>query len=273
MRFIVLFLALGLSGCIRFPDFPTVNFPAAEKTTSPGHGSGAPLPPVKSPSSEPIKRQSAFDAAFAATERSEGGLVRHVADRGGLTYRGISERAHPDWVGWGVIRTEMARHDGKVRADINQRLDPLVREFYRKGFWNPLRLDEMDRDIAILMFDIGVNMGVGTAGCFMQRALNGLNRGGRDYPDLVVDCQIGSATVEAVRTFIAKRGTATIYIRGTAREVSSKWILMSAINVQKWMRWATLVQSDPTQEAFANGWTVRGMQDIVTALDRAGVIN
>ena len=48
------------------------------------------------------------------------------------------------------------------------------------------------------LFDTGVNMGPNVASAFLQRALNALNRGARDYPDLAVDGRIGAATLAAI---------------------------------------------------------------------------
>src|SRR3546814_19535490 len=51
-------------------------------------------------------------------------------------------------------------------------------------------------------------MGPGTAGGFLQRALNALNRNGRDYLDLKVDKAVGAKTIAALGAFLAVRGRA-----------------------------------------------------------------
>src|SRR3546814_1476125 len=61
---------------------------------------------------------------------------------------------------------------------------------YRRLYWLRPRFDAVAARapaLAAELFDTGVNMGPGVATGFLQRALNALNRGARDYPDLVRD--------------------------------------------------------------------------------------
>src|SRR3546814_1593210 len=58
------------------------------------------------------------------------------------------------------------------------------------------------------LFDTGVNMGPAVAVGFLQRALNALNRNGRDWADLAVDRSIGPATLGALRALLRVRGQA-----------------------------------------------------------------
>ena len=274
MRASIILLSMALSGCLSV-DWPSITFPRPGGTDQaagePEVVTRTPAPPV----AEPISPLAAFDEAYALTKRSEGGLVVHKNDRGGMTYFGIARRHWPNWYGWSAIDAELALHNGKIRKRFNQDMAAIVKDFYQENFWHEIEGDAIamvDRDIAIMLFDIAVNQSPRTAGCFLQGALNGLNRGGRDYPDLVMDCRVGDATVKAMTEFLRVRRSVTIWVSGQRREISGRWVLYAGINVQKWQRWAALVANDPTQESFANGWTVRGIQDIVTALDRAGVI-
>ena len=67
------------------------------------------------------------------------------------------------------------------------------------------RVAEVAPELAEELFDTGINMGTGTAIGFLQRALNALNRNGRDYADLAVDRRIGPATLGALDAFLRKR--------------------------------------------------------------------
>ena len=49
-------------------------------------------------------------------------------------------------------------------------------------------------------------MGPKVPGAFLQRALNALNNGGKDYGDIVADGAVGQATIGALQAFLRKRG-------------------------------------------------------------------
>jgi lysozyme family protein len=58
---------------------------------------------------------------------------------------------------------------------------------FRRTYWLRPGLDRVAMrapTVAAELFDTGVNMGAETAVGFLQRALNALNRGARDYPDV-----------------------------------------------------------------------------------------
>ncbi len=90
---------------------------------------------------------SAFEEAFAATMRREGGFKLHEVegDNGGQTYAGIARNFNRDWPGWSYID----------RGEIPP--TELVREFYRKCYWNAIRGDELHPEIAADIFDFAVN--------------------------------------------------------------------------------------------------------------------
>jgi lysozyme family protein len=89
-----------------------------------------------------------FLPAYEAMILAEGGyrLTTVEGDRGGMTYAGIARVMNPQWVGW---------------ADIDRGETPptqLVRDFYRAGWWAPLRADEIaDQRIAQAIFSFAVN--------------------------------------------------------------------------------------------------------------------
>ena len=96
---------------------------------------------------------------------SEGGYVNHKNDRGGETYKGIARNFWGNWEGWPLI-DRMDR--GKYRTDREftealeklPKLNEKVAAFYKKEFWDRMRLDEVKSDkIKLLMMDFGVNFG------------------------------------------------------------------------------------------------------------------
>ena len=160
----------------------------------------------------------------------EGGYSNHPADRGGPTRWGITEavaRAHG--------------FAGDMRALPREEAAAIYRRIYwlRPGFD---RVAEIAPRIAAELFDTGVNMGPEVAAGFVQRALNALNRGASDYPDIAVDRRIGETTLAALRGFIARRD-------GSGEEV-----LLKAIEALQGERYLRLAEQRPANEAFLYGW-------------------
>lgn len=160
----------------------------------------------------------------------EGGYVNHPADKGGPTRWGITEavaRAHG-------YRGEMRALPRDEAAAIYGRL-----YWQRPGFD---RVAGAAPKVAAELFDTGVNMGPETAIGFLQRALNALNRNGRDYADIVVDRRIGPATLGALTGFLRARGAA-----GEA-------VLVKALDALQGARYVQLAEARPANEAFLYGW-------------------
>lgn len=160
----------------------------------------------------------------------EGGYSNHPADRGGPTRWGITEavaRAHG--------------FAGDMRALPREEAAAIYRRLYwlRPGFD---RVAEIAPCIAAELFDTGVNMGPEVAASFLQRALNALNRGASDYPDIAVDRRIGETTLAALRGFIARRGA------------SGEEVLLKAIETLQGERYLRLAEQRPANEAFLYGW-------------------
>jgi lysozyme family protein len=160
----------------------------------------------------------------------EGGFSDHPADRGGATRWGVTEqvaRAH----GWQGSMRHYPREEA-VRV-------------YRRLYWVEPGFNgiaEHAPAIAAEMFDTGVNMGPAVATGFLQRALNALNRGASDYPDIAVDRRIGAATIGALRGFLARRGK------------GGETVLLKAIEALQGERYLRLAEERPANEAFLYGW-------------------
>lgn len=160
----------------------------------------------------------------------EGGYSDHPADRGGPTRFGITE--------------QVARANGYT-GDMKTFPRDRAVAIYRGTYWTRPAFDQVASVSALVaaeLFDTGVNMGVSVAAGFLQRALNALNRGATDYPDLKADGQIGPVTLYALRQYIAKRGAA-----GAA-------VLVKALDALQGERYISLTESRPANEAFAYGW-------------------
>jgi lysozyme family protein len=160
----------------------------------------------------------------------EGDFVDHPADTGGPTR-------------WGITQAVARRHG--YMGDMNTLPRNVAAAMYKRLYWRVPAFDQLDRlapKLAAEMFDTGVNMGTGTAIGFLQRALNALNRNGRDYPDIPVDRKIGPGTLRAVQAFFRHRGP------------SAEQVLIKAIDALQGAHYVRLAETRPTQEAFLYGW-------------------
>lgn len=160
----------------------------------------------------------------------EGGYSDHPADRGGPTR-------------WGITQA-VARANGYA-GDMRALPRETAIAIYRTLYWHKPRFDlaaKIAPRVAAEMFDTGVNMGPPTAVAFLQRALNALNRDGRDYHDIAVDRRIGPATLHALQRFID--------VRGAAGEI----VLLKAMEALQGERYIALAEKRPANEAFLYGW-------------------
>ncbi len=173
---------------------------------------------------------SAFDDALEHLLRIEGGYVDDPRDRGGATRYGITV---------GTARAE--GYAGPMRELTLE----TAREIYRRRYWDALRLEQVaahDGPSAARLFDIAVNMGPRTAGRFLQRSLNLLNRGAQLFPDLAVDGVVGGRTVEALRALT---------------DPTEHTALLRLLRAYQGKRYIEIIEHDPGQERFTRGWLKR----------------
>lgn len=160
----------------------------------------------------------------------EGDYSNHPADRGGPTRWGVTEavaRAHG-------YRDDMQHFPRSEAAAI-----------YKRKYWQRPKFDEINKHapkLAEELFDTGINMGVGIATGFLQRALNVLNRNGRDYSDIKVDRQIGSQTLRALKAYLNKRGS------------NGEAVILKAVESLQGARYIKLAEKRRANEAFLYGW-------------------
>lgn len=166
----------------------------------------------------------------------EGGYVDSPNDRGGETI-------------WGIT-VATARACGYTGSMASMPRDTAVDIYYQEYYVKPgfYKIAGMLPKVAEEMLDTGVNMGIGMLlpQKWLQRSLNLCNRRGKDYRDVVVDGDIGPATLEALRGLIAKR---TPY--------GAEQITLKNLNGFQWERYRDITEKggpDSSQEEFFCGW-------------------
>jgi len=147
---------------------------------------------------------------------------------------------------WGITATT-AKAFGYT-GDIRDMTYDQAFAIYRERFWLAPKFDQInDRSpvLAEVLFDWGVNSGPSRAVRAMQRALNTLNRQGKDYPDIDPDGGLGRITFGALDGFAAKRGGAGLAY------------LAEMVKAQRSVFLMELSERDQSQEDFSNGWQQR----------------
>lgn len=163
----------------------------------------------------------------------EGGYSNHPADRGGPTMYGITEA--------------VARAYGYT-GDMRKLPKATAKEIYKEQYWTDIGFDKVASILPAVgeeLFDTGVNMGPKRAAMMLQRALNVLNRGVREYPDLIVDGIIGRASMYALNRFIVKRGAK-----------NANKVLLRLLDAQQAVRYMEIAEAKPSQEEFMYGWVL-----------------
>ena len=162
--------------------------------------------------------------------KREGGYVNDPLDHGHATKFGITQA--------------VARSYGYQGAMENLTLET-AREIYRNQYWLEPRFDQVNLISALIaeeLFDTGVNCGISFTKPLLQRALNLLNRQGKEgWVDLKVDGEYGPATLQALIK----------YIKTVVRKVKSAG---TAFNIMQGQRYIEITETNPKHEQFFYGW-------------------
>jgi len=174
-----------------------------------------------------------FENAFKKTVGVEGGYSNNPNDTGGETMWGVTKR--------------VALANGYY-GEMKDMPISVAEGIYKSQYWDINKLDSINaisESIAEEMFDTGVNMGVAVAGKFLQRALNVLNREGKDFKDIAVDGVVGPVTVACLKEFI------------DFRKDNGIKVIMALLNAQQGVRYIELAEKREANEEFEFGWVLQ----------------
>ena len=165
----------------------------------------------------------------------EGGekYTNRPADRGGPTR-------------WGVTETTARMFGYKGRMQ-DLPLETAV-AIYDLCFWQSQCIDQVaqySEDLAVCLFDFGVNSGPARSAKVLQRLLNVLNNMERFYKDIAEDGDVGPKTLSSLEAFYQHRGPTGVAV------------LSEALNAMRIAFCVNLSVNDETQEANTYGWLCR----------------
>lgn len=170
-----------------------------------------------------------FEIAYQKTCGHEGGLVNHPSDPGGLTYKGVTKRDHPNWDGWQYIVNGIITNPAA--------LEIAHRKLFKELYWNTFNGDTVkNQPIANEIFDNGINMGTGIAEIFLQKALNVTNKNQTIYGNLKVDGVVGPKTITILNSH------------------PNPDLVLKVMNVLQGARYVNLCEANEKLEDFITGW-------------------
>ena len=162
-----------------------------------------------------------FQRALEFVLKVEGGYTNDPVDRGGATNKGILQRVYD------IYR----KAEGLRPADVRHILNIEVEEIYRDAYWLEGDCDRLPWPVSLVHFDACVNTGVTQAAKFLQRSVCA-----------EPDGRIGPKTLEALRSLLTREAPLAVAERLLLRREPF---------------YRRLVQVDPSQKRFLQGWLNR----------------
>lgn len=172
-----------------------------------------------------------IDQYLDALINREGGYVNHPSDHGRATKFGITEA--------------VARSQG-YQGDMQDLPLTVAKSIYKKQYWFEPQFDqinELSPAIAEELFDTAINCGISFAKPLLQRALNLLNKQGKEgWSNLTLDGQYGPNTFQALTTYLNKR------------HKDGETVLVRVLNIMQGQHYIEITEQNPNYEDFFYGW-------------------
>lgn len=157
------------------------------------------------------------------TLKHEGGWSNHCADKGGATNFGIT------------FATYKMYNPSATLEELRTMTKAEAIRFYEEHFFKTYKIADLPDAIQDIMFDMCVNHGPRNAAKILQRSLSALGT------NIEVDGKIGPMTIKH------------------ANEVAniSPDELRNKVNDKRWEFYKAIVENNPSQQVFINGWKNR----------------
>ena len=162
------------------------------------------------------KYGEAYVRALSFTMSAEGSFSYREADTGGMTYKGISRKWNPKWVGWVIVDKALEKypelkipykkppasiHKLNFELNVNEELEYLIYDFYYENYYTKCGAWNIGGKLAVVLFDMAVLSGYKRSGKTLQKCLNIHFK-----TSLVVDSQVGSGTIGVLNNVIKGKG-------------------------------------------------------------------
>lgn len=155
-----------------------------------------------------------FEKAFQELIEHEGGYVNDPHDPGGETKYGICKRSYPN-----LNIKELTLEEAK--------------KIYHRDFWKRGKFEDVpDKNVAIKLFDLSVNMGTKTTTIILQRALRAVGISVVEDGVWGPRTQLGIISANPIHLLAALKSETAGYYR-------------------------LIAQKSPTQQKFLSGWLNR----------------
>ena len=155
--------------------------------------------------------------ALIFTMNAEGSYSFREADTGLQTYKGISRKWNPKWIGWVIVDKALEKYPelkipyvGKPPASINklnfelnvnEELEFLIYDFYYENYYTKCGAWNIGGKLAVVLFDMSILCGTRRASKSLQKWLNIWFK-----TSLVVDSQVGATTIKVLNEVIGSKG-------------------------------------------------------------------
>jgi lysozyme family protein len=170
-------------------------------------------------------------------DRESSEFTDNPSDSGKATKYGITQAALSEYLGRPALVADVQMLDRQQAVEFYWR-----KQVYQPHFEQIVAISEA---VGAELIDTGTLTGPPRAGIFLQRSLNAFNARGVHYQDIVVDGDCGWKTRDALRSYLARRGT-----EGEA-------VLVEAINSLLSEFLIDLAERRPKDEDFIYGWIRR----------------
>ena len=150
------------------------------------------------------------------TMSAEGAYSYREADTGLQTYKGISRKWNPKWIGWAIVDKALEKypelkahytkppasiHKLNFELNVNEELEYLIYDFYYENYYTKCGAWTIGGKLAVVLFDMATLQGVRRASKSLQKCLNIHFK-----TNLVVDSQVGSGTLKVLNEVISNKG-------------------------------------------------------------------
>ena len=150
------------------------------------------------------------------TMSAEGAYSYREADTGLQTYKGISRKWNPKWVGWAIVDKALEKypelkipykkppasiHKLNFELNVNEELEYLIYDFYYENYYTKCGAWNIGGKLAVVLFDMAVISGYKRSSKTLQKTLNLHFK-----TNLVVDSQVGSGTIKVLNVVLEGKG-------------------------------------------------------------------